>query len=374
MNYYDFGLCEGLSCAGAEVTLYTCNETKIPSNTRFQVICAYQEIYGSKWAMKRGFRFILGTIRALWHAKRIARADVCHFHFFHGGVFEGFMVLMARLFGMPVVITAHDVESFGNDSLNLRLPFSKLAYCCADRVIGHNYSTCTALATSLGVPEKKMTVIPHGNYLHVIRDVPLRKDARKELGIGLNKKILLFFGQIKRAKGLDLLIRAMPEVVAEHPDVLLLIAGKTWRTDFSQYQEQINVLGIREQCLSRIQYIPDSDVPLYYAACDLVVLPYRKIYQSGVLLMAMSYGRPILASDLPGMAEVIDEGETGFLFPSENAYALSNKIIQLLNDPEDLEHVARKGLQHMKECHSWFEVGRQTHTCYETILSYRRAA
>jgi D-inositol-3-phosphate glycosyltransferase len=159
----------------------------------------------------------------------------------------------------------------------------------------------------------------------------------------------------------------MPEVVRRYPDTLLLIAGKEWKDEFQRYQMQIDSLGIGRSCVSHIRYIPTSEVPAYYSAADVVVLPYRKIYQSGVLLMAMSYGKPVVASDIEGMTEIITDGVNGYLFVSGDAQSLSAKLVEVLSKVEESRDVGRRGLLYAEEHHDWNKIGRMIVERYKCL-------
>ena len=113
--------------------------------------------------------------------------------------------------------------------------------------------------------------------------------------------------------------------------------------------------------------IPDEDVATFYRSADLVVLPYRRIYQSGVLLMAMSYGVPVVVSDLKGMTETVSDGLNGFVFKEGNGMSLSEKLIHALSDAERLKQISHAGLKKMKQCHDWCNIGKQTLTLYQSI-------
>ena len=364
MDYYDFGLCGGLAGAGVDVALHTCDKTVAPASAGFAVRHTYAGIFGKAAAWRRGLRFVSGSVQAIFSAVR-ERRNIVHLHFFHVGVLALMNVLLARLAGRKVVITAHDVESFVS---SLELPLiSRMAYRLAHRVIAHNHISREELKARLHVAESKIAVIPHGNYLHALRPMPSVEAARERLGIPLRARVLLFFGQIKEVKGLDVLLDAMPVILKDHPETVLLIAGKPWKTDFAGYQQQIDALGIRDACIGHIRFIPDEEVPVYYGAADLVVLPYRRIYQSGVVLMAMSYGKAVLVSDIPGMLEVVCEGETGFVFHAGDASDLALRIHMLFSSPESLKDVARCGQELMARKYDWSSIGRQTRDLYADL-------
>ena len=172
---------------------------------------------------------------------------------------------------------------------------------------------------------------------------------------------------IKKVKGLDVLLLSLKKVFENNPDIVLLIAGKPWEDDFSIYQEIIEKNNLNGNIISHIKFIAHKDVEHYYCASDLVVLPYKKIYQSGVLMMTLSYQRPVLVSDLPPLKEVITDNENGFLFESENVSDLSEKIKAILRDKENLERVRENGCRLIKERFCWDEIGRLTKNAYQTL-------
>jgi len=364
MDYYDFGLCGGLAEAGYDLVLHTCDKTVVPVDIDFEVRHSYVGIYGDAPSWLRGFRYTLGMLTALLSAVSESR-HICHFHLFHVGPLQLFNIALAKMLGRRVVITAHDVESFV-DSLEVPA-MSRWVYRQADRVIAHNRVSQQELIEQIGIQKERIAVIPHGNYLHVLRPLPVQYEAREALRVNGQAKVILFFGQIKDVKGLDLLLEAIPEVRKAHPNVILLIAGKPWKSDFSCYEALIERLGINECCIKHIRYISDKELPLYYAAADLVVLPYRRIYQSGVVLMAMSYRKPVLVSDLPGMTEIVQDGDTGFVFRQGDVASLVEKLIAALNDVEARDHVAQRGYNRVRNDYDWRSIGDKCKELYATI-------
>lgn len=329
MDYSDVGLCGGLAKAGVETTLYTGSGIPCDATLPFEVKATYLGVYGSAPAWLRGIRYIRGSLRALVDA-RLGRKHIAHFHFFHVGPLEFFNVILAKLLGLRVVATAHDVQAFAK---RWPLPWiARKTYEISDRIVAHSKVSQKELITALDVPRTKIYTIPHGNYLPFIGHIPPQEEARSQIGVPKNARVLLFFGQIKQVKGLDVLLRAMPEVIREYPETLLSIAGKVWKDDFRRYQSQIDALGITNNCVCHTRYIPNAATTNYYAAADIIVLPYRKIYQSAVLLMAMSYGKPVVVSDIEGMTEVVTDGVNGRVFSSSDPDALSAILVEMLSD------------------------------------------
>ncbi len=361
MNYYDFGLARGLVSAGINVTVFTCDSTEIPKGLPFCVKCTFRNIWGKDPKLIRAFRFIIGLLESLWDVRR-NRISLVHFHFFQYTPMESLCIALARAFGVKIVVTAHDVKSFTGE-LSIRRIRRILAG--ADRVIAHNRMSRKELITNIQIPSWKIEVIPHGHYLDAIPEKPSPEFARQRLNLPQHIPVLLFFGQIKQVKGLDLLIEALPQVKKKFSGLKLVIAGKVWKDDFGRYEEIIQENHLEDNIELHIHYIPDEDVPLFYQAADLVILPYRRIYQSGVLLMAMSYGTAVLASNLEGMTEVIEADRNGFLFSTEDSNSLSKQIIYALSNPQMRKKVSETALETIRCKYNWQIIGQQTASIYQ---------
>ena len=116
-------------------------------------------------------------------------------------------------------------------------------------------------------------------------------------------------------------------------------------------------------------YVPDDQVWNYFNEAKLVVLPYKKIYQSGVLLMVLSFGRAVLASNLPAFTEIVQSGENGFLFQAGDPHALANMIAHIMSNPFLLQTVEENGYHTVKKNFDWSEIGAATKKIYSEMLS-----
>jgi glycosyltransferase involved in cell wall biosynthesis len=295
---------------------------------------------------------------------------ICHLHFFHGAPEELMLLLLCRLYGRKIVLTVHDIESFAGESKSPSRLIAK-AYPMADRFVVHNETSRRELMALLHVREERIAVIPHGNYVDTLGDVPAKHSARETLGIAASSKVILFFGQIKAVKGMDLLLEAMPVILRDVPEAVLLIAGRPWKNNFTQYEERMERLGIRDRCVLHIRYIPDEEVSAFYACADVIALPYRRIYQSGVLLLAMSYQRAVVVSDLPGMMDVVREGQNGYAFSTGSADALAKVTIEVLKQDGDRERVAAEAFAYVTSKHDWRVIGAQTAAVYRALMGFQ---
>ena len=364
MHYYDVGLASGLVEAGVAVELFTSSlgelEGSLAAGLRSSDVFAGS--YGGAPRWLRAIRFSRALRSSLTMARR-AEADLVHLHFFGAGATERLSLRLAKRRGFPTVVTVHDVQSLADPSDSKRL---SRTYAKANALIVHNEASREELGQRvLGAP---IEVIPHGHYLHAVERLATRP-SRRRLGLGEATSTILFFGQIKAAKGLDLLIEAMRGVIDRLPSARLLVAGRVWRQDPERYRRQIGRLGLDGSVDFRHGFVPDDEVSTLFAAADLVVLPYRRVYQSGVLLMAMSHGRAVLTSDLPAMREIVDDGRTGFTFRTGDVADLTARLVDLLSRPEDLAKAAATALERLRVEHDWGRIGRRTVAVYRQVLT-----
>ena len=365
MNFYDFALCLSIIKAGGRATLFTCDKTVVHGDEGFPVVLSYRGIYGQSSGWVRGLRFLAGSLRALPGA-RLSGHQLAHFHFFHVGPLELFNVLLARLMGLQVVITAHDVEAF-KKGLSVRL-FVRWAYRLARRVIAHSEVAERELVHELGISQKKIDVILHGNYLGKVPARLTQEMAKEHFGFSPDQRVLVFFGQIKDVKGLDVLLEGFATARESDKRLHLLIGGRVWKTDFSKYARIIESRGLAPHCTLHVRYILDAEAAFFYRCADLVVLPYLRIYQSGVVLEAMSYGSPVLVSDIAGMLEVIADERTGFVFRSQDPAHLAQRIGEIFAAPGHSVSIGLAGLRQVTVRNDWGRLGKQALECYQRAL------
>ena len=366
MDYYDFGLCRGLLAAGCGVSLYTCDETAAPVIDGLGFYPIYKRIFGRGNRWMRACRYLSGNVGALTRAV-VHGEKICHLHIFQGAMEELSLVVLSKLFRRKVIITVHDIESFFPVASSRKMIGS--VYRLADRLVVHNQVSKRELVDKLGMSPSKVEVIPSGNFLDDAFERSQPSEAKRSLGISEASRVILFFGHIREVKGLDIVINALPAVALEIPEVMLVVAGRPLKKDFSFYERLIDSLGIRDRCVLHIRYIPNDELPLYFAAADIVALPYRRIYQSAVILLAMSYGRAVVVSDLPGMTEMVTDGENGYVFEQGSAKSLSEQLIRALQDEQKREAVALRALEYVRKNNDWEQIGKQTAMLYRAVLS-----
>jgi glycosyltransferase involved in cell wall biosynthesis len=363
-HFYLFGQARGLIENGVNVSLYTNSSTTNPKIQSLGFYQFYQNIFNSSNKLISLIRYLLGSIRSHFHA-RLNSCNIFHYHLFGASSLVLFNMFLAKLLFGKIVVTIHDVRSFSSNAESVF--YTRLIYFLTDSILTHNRFSRKEIVRYHKSLDKKITIIPHGNYLPFIDLHEDQEESRLKLGIDLDKKVLLFFGMIKKVKNLDLLLLAMREIIKRNSKVILLIAGKPWKDDFSYYQEIIDRLKIHNNCVLNIKFIAHQDVKHYYCATDIVILPYKEIYQSGVLMMSLCFGKPVVISDLDSFKEIVNDQETALFFKSGDTSSLSNVINSALENHDLLEKVRTQGFELVKTKYSWIEIGRQTRDAYYKI-------
>ena len=217
-------------------------------------------------------------------------------------------------------------------------------------------------------------IIPHVNFIQLFEKYHQDKklvDALKNNTALLNKlspqisnalqqheEIILFFGQIKKAKGVDVLLNALATTKSNFK---LVIAGKLRFEEWGKYEEIIKKHQLEEKVIPIIRHISDEERDVLFAISKAIVLPYRFIYQSGVLLMAMSFPKVVIASDLSPNSDIVTDGKNGFLFKCKDAKDLSEKIDNLFSSSYSLESILSNAISDIEKKNSPLTIGKQFH-------------
>lgn len=351
MDYYDYGLAYGLFLNDIEVFYYTCDETFI----RFESFIHTKSFFKKAWQGTK-IQKLIAHIRGynkVWVDCKKNKINIIHFHYFDFSFLSLIVLYISKILGFKIVGTIHDVDSFVGRN------HPKLDNRCIgllDGVIVHNKASYNEFQEK--IKRRNIIIIPHGNYCYFVNKLP-----RREIDGRIN---LLFFGQIKEVKGLDILLKGFSIAVKKRPNLRLIIAGRPWKTSSDKYLNLIKDLNIDKFVTTHFSYIPDEEVEKYYRDSDLVVLPYRRIYQSGVVLLSMSYGRACLTSDLLPFKEIIQQGINGYMFKSESIDDLAECLINL--DINKMEDVEKRAFNCVSKDYDWKIVGERTSSFYRNIL------
>lgn len=178
--------------------------------------------------------------------------------------------------------------------------------------------------------DARYIVTPHPTYnVFKMQDMS-RESARKLLKIQSSVPVMLFFGFVREYKGLKYLIKALPMIRERIADIQLWVVGD-FGDDKEEYVQLIEKKGVRDNLVMVEGYIPDQEVEKYFAATDLVVLPYTSATQSGIVQIAYGFEKPVVATNVGGLPDVVEDGRTGYIVEKENERELADAVVKFFN-------------------------------------------
>jgi glycosyltransferase involved in cell wall biosynthesis len=153
------------------------------------------------------------------------------------------------------------------------------------------------------------------------------QDTRSQFGFSKNDFVLLFFGYIRKYKGLDILLKAMPQIKAAIPNVRLLIVGESYE-EWSNYQSIIDECKMND-CITVVsRYVANEEVSAFYYAADAAVLPYRSATNSAILSVAYSFNKPAIANNVGSFPEFVKHKQSGYLVDEVTPEAFAHGVIE----------------------------------------------
>lgn len=189
---------------------------------------------------------------------------------------------------------------------------------------------------------------PHPIYDN-FGEIEPREKAIESLKLNQDYRYILFFGLIRDYKGLDLLLEAFSANEIREKNIKLIIAGEYY-SDQAPYKKLIEKYNLEQDIIQVEQFIPDSEVHLYFNACDLVVQPYKSATQSGVTQIAYHFNKPMIVTDVGGLKEMSPDGKVGYVV-SPHADEIKEAILKFFNETNINEMI--ENINQIKEQYSW---------------------
>ena len=176
-------------------------------------------------------------------------------------------------------------------------------------------------------------------------------EARTKLGLPKDVPIILFFGLIRHYKGLDILLEAMGQPAVKALGVKLLIAGEFYE-DKQPYLDLIDRLKLQDTVILKDQFIPNEDVRYYFSACNLVAQTYRNATNSGVTMVGYYYSKPMLVTNVGGLAEIVPDGKCGYVVEN-NVEKIAARIVDYFAGAREAEFTDNVSIERKK--YEWKE-------------------
>ncbi len=254
---------------------------------------------------------------------------------FFGPIVRAIASTFKRMTGKPVIIIAENVVSHEARWIDLYL--TRMALRHADRFLvlsGIVEKDIRQMFPSTKVYRSSLPVYD----CYQVAETATLQEAQARLSLS-GKNVILFFGYVRKYKGLMNLLEAFPAILRSVGNAHLLIVGEYY-DDPRPYHEAIGNLGLQRHVTEVAEYVANEDVHLYFEAANVVVLPYNEATQSGILSIAYGFSRPVIVTDVGGLAELVDEGKTGFVVPPHDTEKLSAAVVRFFTEGREGEFSA----------------------------------
>ncbi|MFH1722495.1 MAG: glycosyltransferase family 4 protein [Candidatus Altiarchaeota archaeon] len=298
------------------------------------------------------------SLGKLWSKRK--KVDIIHFHwiFFQVDTLVGFLKFMiklifAKLLGYRIIWTAHNIESHEQKLTDTWGKYFLIHL--SDAIITHGKDPSDILKSRFRVHEK-IHVIPHGNYIGYYPNKVVRKEAREQLGIAEGEFVYLYLGLIREYKGVLNLIESFKKV---GDDSTLYIVGKPFTEEMRNTIERSS--KDNEKIRLNLNYVPDEDIQYYFNAADVAVLPFTKVTTSGTLILAMSFGKPVISARKGVLPEIVGL-EIGILIDRPEELTKALKDIRQKNLKKMGENAYKKA-----EGFDWKNIAKKHRKIYEEI-------
>lgn len=376
--HYAFGMAKMFEAAGISVDIIGSDEymSKAFSELRnARVLNLRGSLNSSVRFRKKIARVAAYYLRLMAYA---VSAKPKLFHILWNNKFETIdrtlLMLFYRALGKKVVLTAHNVNAGRRDANNTRFNRFTLRfqYRLAHHIFVHTEKMKAELVNEFHVRSDRATVIPFGINNAVPKTGLTSARAKQKLGIAEDEKAILFFGRIVPYKGLDILVSACQQLFEGDDKYRLIIAGRPDKCPehWAAIRCKLETSARRKNVFVNASFIPDDEAEVYFKAADVLVLPYREIFQSGVLFLGYSYGLPVLVSDVGSLKDDVVPGETGFVFEPGETQSLVTAIERYFASDlyANLESNRQKIIACAMQQHSWDEVGKAVTDVYASLL------
>jgi len=372
--YYTASLCRALRPLTDDLVLLTARNYELDTTREPYTV---RPLLGGMNRNQSKLRRVLDVLWNPFITLRIIRTwkpTVVHFQDSFLPLIEVWSVELAHRLGIDVIYTVHDVERatlLGEPTKGSRLTAWALRriYHTTDRLIVHSRNSADELHKRFEVDTSRIRQLPLGiQDVHIGNSLPNRAEARGALNIPTDRTVALFFGNLKRTKGLGYLLEALQWVVKRLPDFCLIVAGPPRSDNKTDYVGMVKSLGLENYVRFDMRYIPYREVSYYFIASDFVVLPYQKVYQSAVVSTAYAFGRPVVATKVGGLPEVVEDGRSGYLVDDPtDILSLADKVVLMGCDRAKRNDMEKYVKELALTKYSWDIIAKETRQLYSTV-------
>ena len=346
---YHYGYMNELSRLKYTVYYICPSSSDTELNNRFVTL----DKFGNLWQKTDLFSRLLLLLKGYLSSFQFIRKngiEVVHVHLYGNSNMLVFLLIPLKMLTRSRIVgTIHDVSSFKTTFI----PRINLTRKFLDRFIFHNNYSLNCFQ-SMYPGESSFSIVPQGAYGPSQGSFSLTN---------LEPLEILFFGQIKTVKGLEVLLRAAELLKKENRSIHLVIAGKPWDYTVENIEHLVHEHGLLDVTTLSLKFIEESVMDSLFSSAHVIVLPYKEIFNSAVLKLAASKKRAVMVSHVPVFTEVIRNNINGMTFRMDDHVDLAAKLSALTK--KDLERYAKKLYDEMQQNYSWGNIVNKLVSAYQ---------
>ncbi|MGH9775415.1 MAG: glycosyltransferase [Candidatus Acidiferrales bacterium] len=378
--YYDAYFCRGLREAGVNFDLAAISyhqdrnlfrRVGLKNNSGLSDVVSRFSIRNAP--SRQALKFVEFLLNSFLLAVRFTfrRPDILHTEFLplleRGWPLELWFVAYAKRLHIKIVHTVHNVLPQGTGERRKDL-YGRL-YVLADALICQNEAARKRLTDEFGISPSAISIIPHGPLFYDRKNCS-PEEARKKLDLPADKTLVLWQGIVRPYKGVDFLLESWSQLQKTCPSALLVIAGSGEKKELTRIARRVSELGLDSSVRLVLRFLSVEEVEACYQAADIIVYPYSEITTSGALMTSLTYGKAVVATNLPAFRELLHDGKNALLVNYGDTSGLVSAIQRLACDPSERNRLSRQlSAEHSYEEDPWLSIARMTNACYLSVLN-----
>lgn len=363
LSLYDHGMLTTMK--PDEVTLF--GSAQWDCNTPNADLHKWFTYNSKKNPVAKGLSYVSTILRIASYIRRHREVKIVHIQWLRLWTVDILFARWLRKRGIKVVFTAHNL--LPHDSGDKYRKKYRVYYNTVDRICVHTEATKNEIVAQFGVSPDNVTVIPHGIIESEIPDdviLPRAEELRAKYSIDSDTLVISSLGIQSFYKGIDMLINlwSQEKALNSNPRIRLLIIGKNSGLDYSPIKNMKNVTIVDER-------VSNEDFQAFLEVSDVVLLPYRRISQSGMLFSAVARNKPVVVSNVGGLPEPLKIGNIGWNIGEATESNLADVLLDIVNNPDKVRNLQTdtQKFRKVRDFYSWNSIAPRLRNLYMSLLN-----
>jgi len=297
----------------------------------------------------------------------IKRIKVVHFIWIVSPWLDYWLIRLLQLAGCRVIYTAHNPFPHEPKAGDFR-KYCRI-YQKVDHIIALTHYTRNEITAHCGISTEKISVLPHGDYEALFSQYGINNNLAKEIQQKAgDRKIIAFLGHIRPYKGLEVFINAFELIKQRMPDSFFLIAGSVLVGNKKNWEEKLAKSCNSDDLWADLRFVPVEDIKAYLSVINVLVQPYISASQSGNTVMAYAAGVPVISTNMGGLAEMTENGKTGYVIAPSSPEAIADAVSKCF-EGNNYEKISQNASRAAVEPFNWEKIAEQTAAVYRQVMS-----